>query len=212
MERTVDKDLLAQHSRRASDPKRFLKTIGEIDLLNDDDPTRIALDGHNVGYEVYFSAQLTRWVLKLAPEASEALMLAARGQHICRWMIPREDYVRDRAGYLKWRADLKKFHAHKMVTLLQSMGYDQEVQDRVAALNQKKGLNTDPECQVLEDALCLVFLEKQFAQFSEKTDEEKMIGILQKSWAKMSEAGRNEALSLDLNEACKALVGKALAK
>ncbi len=211
MERTIDKDLLERQLDRVSDPKLFLKTIGEIDLLNDDDPKRIAMEGRNVGYELYFATELTRWVLTLASDASEALMLAARGQHICRWMIPREDYTRDRTGYLKWRADLKKFHAHKMVTVLQMMGYAEAMQSRVADLNLKKGLKSDPECQVLEDALCLVFLEKQFAEFSEKTDEEKMVGILQKSWAKMSEAGRNAALGLKLSEACKALVGKALA-
>ncbi|MDQ8198065.1 DUF4202 domain-containing protein [Pelagicoccus enzymogenes] len=211
MERTFDKDLLERQLDRVADAGLFLKTIGEIDLLNDDDPKRVALGHRNVGYELYFATQLTAWVLKLAPEASEALMLAARGQHICRWMIPREDYSRDRAGYLNWRADLKKFHAHKMVSILQEMGYDEAMQMRVADLNLKKGIKKDPECQTLEDALCLVFLEKQFAEFSEKTDEEKMVGILQKSWAKMSEAGRDAALSLELSEPCKKLVEKALA-
>lgn len=211
MERTYDKALLEQQLDRVSDPKLFFKTIGEIDLLNDDDPKRVAMDHHNVGYELFFATQLTRWVLKLCPDASEALMLAARGQHICRWMIPREDYSRDRPGYLTWRADLKKFHAHKMASILKMMGYDESVQAKVAELNLKKGLKSDPDCQVLEDALCLVFLEKQFAEFSEKTDEEKMVGILQKSWAKMSEAGREAALGLELNEQCRKLVEKALA-
>ncbi|MDQ8187451.1 DUF4202 domain-containing protein [Pelagicoccus sp. SDUM812002] len=211
MERTFDKDLLVRQLGRVADPTRFLKTMGEIDLLNDDDPKRVALGKRNVGYELFFATQLTRWVLQLAPEASEALMLAARGQHICRWMIPREDYPRDRAGYLNWRADLKKFHAHKVGIVLQEMGYDEAMQLKVADLNLKKGIKKDPECQTMEDALCLVFLEKQFAEFSERTDEEKMIGILQKSWAKMSEAGREAALALELSEDCRKLVEKALA-
>lgn len=211
MERTFDRGLLGEQLDRVADAALFLKTIGEIDLLNDDDPTRKGFMGHNLGYELWFSIQLTRWVLTLEPAASEALMLAARGQHICRWMIPREDYTRDRPGYLKWRADLKKFHAHKMVSVLQMMGYDEAMQERVRSLNLKNGLKSDPECQALEDALCLVFLEKQFAEFSVKTDEEKMIGILQKSWAKMSEAGRQAALGLKLSEPCRGLVEKALA-
>ncbi len=211
MERTYDKDLLERQLDRVADAKLFLKTIGEIDLLNDDDPKRVAMGNHNVGYELFFATQLTRWVLTLAPDASEALMLAARGQHICRWMIPREDYTRDRPGYLKWRADLKKFHAHKVGSILQMMGYGESIQEAVASLNLKKGIKQDPECQVLEDALCLVFLEKQFAEFSEKTDEDKMVVILQKSWAKMSEAGQQAALGLELNEQCKKLVERALA-
>ncbi|EDY81689.1 hypothetical protein VDG1235_1307 [Verrucomicrobiia bacterium DG1235] len=211
MERSFDKDLLVAQLGRVADRKQFLATIGEIDLLNDNDPKRIAMEGRDVGYEVFFSVQLTRWVLKLDSEASEALMLAARGQHICRWMIPREDYTRDRPGYLKWRADLKKFHAHKMASILEMMAYPTEVISKVAELNLKKGLKTDPDCQTLEDALCLVFLEKQFSEFSAKTDQEKMIGILQKSWAKMSEAGRQAALGLKMGKAQKKLVEKALA-
>lgn len=211
MERTFDKDLLERQLDRVTDATRFLKAIGEIDLLNDDDPNRYAMDGRNVGYELFFSVQLTRWVLQLAPEASEALMLATRGQHICRWMIPREDYSRDRAGYLKWRTDLKKFHAHKTAEVLEMMEYDAETIERVGDLNQKKGIKSDPECQALEDGLCLVFLEKQFAQFREKTDEEKMVNILRKTWGKMSEAGHEAALSLPMGESEKALVEKALA-
>lgn len=208
---TFDKELLEGQLGRVSDSARFLKAIREIDLLNDDDPTRYAMEGRNVGYELFFSIQLTRWALQLAPEASEALMLAARSQHICRWMIPREDYPRDRPGYLKWRADLKKFHAQKTSEVLRIMGYDEELIARVAGLNLKKGIKSDPECQVIEDALCLVFLEKQFAQFREKTDEEKMVNILRKTWGKMSEAGHQAALSLPLGEVEKGLVGKALA-
>lgn len=211
MERTFDRELLERQLDRVADRRRFLAAIGEIDLLNDDDPNRTTLSGFNVGYELFFSVQLTRWTLNLAPQSSEALMLAARGQHICRWMIPREDYSRDRPGYLKWRSDLKKFHAKKMSDLLEEFGYDQELRSRVSDLNLKKSLKTDPECQSLEDALCLVFLEKQFSRFSEKTDEEKMIGILQKSWGKMSEAGRQAALGLELDDAQKRLMDKALA-
>ncbi len=206
-----DRELLVAQLERVSEGRRFLETIGEIDLLNDGDPKRVAFEGHELGYELWFSMQLTAWVLKLAPSASEALMLAARGQHICRWTIPRADYPMNRAGYLKWRTDLKKFHAGKVAEVLRTKGYDETLLERVQDLNLKKNLKSDEECQALEDALCLVFLEKQFASFSEKTDEEKMIGILRKSWAKMSEAGHEAALGLPLDEARQQLVNKALA-
>ncbi len=195
---------------RVADRERFLAAIGAIDLLNDDDPTRTTLEGQPVGYELFFSVNLFRQVIELAPDASEALMLAARGQHICRWMIPREDYPMDRAGYLKWRADLKQFHARRTADVLEANGYDAAVVERVRDLNLKKSIKSDPECQTLEDALCLVFLEKQFAQFSEKTDEDKMVGILRKTWGKMSEAGQAAALSLPLAGEPLRLVQKAL--
>ncbi len=65
--------------------------------------------------------------------------------------------------------------------------------------------------QVLEDALCLVFLQHQFSEFRVKESEEKMVGILQKTWGKMGEAGRAAALALPLGPEEAALVGKALA-
>ena len=211
MERAFDRDLLLAQLDRVLDATRFMSAIGGIDLLNDDDPKRVALDGRNVGYELYFSVQLTGRVLQLAPDASEALMLAARGQHICRWMIPREDYTKDRPGYLKWRSDLKKFHSRKMKGLLEECGYGDELVNRVADLNLKKNLKSDPECQTLEDALCILFLEKQFSKLSEKTDEEKMVGILSKTWSKMTEPGREAALRLEINAEQKRLLDRALA-
>lgn len=211
MDLKSDKELVAAQSKRTRDAKRFLQTIAYFDALNDDDRKRVAWGGRDIGYELYFSIQLFSKVLELAPAASEELLLAARSQHICRWMIPREDYPMDRAGYLKWRADLKKFHASKAGGVMEEKGYPPEMVERVRDLNLKKGLKSDPDCQTLEDGLCLVFLEKQFGDFSEKTDEDKMVNILRKTWAKMSEAGHAAALALPMGEREKALVEKALA-
>ena len=105
-----------------------------------------------------------------------------------------------RAGYLKWRSDLKRFHADKMAEVLESEGYERETMDRVRAINLKKDLRGNTEAQVTEDALCLVFLESQFAEFRLKTSEEKMVSILKKTWGKMSDRGRAAALSLSLGE------------
>jgi hypothetical protein len=138
------------------------------------------------------------------------LRLAARCQHICRWEIPRASYPMTRAGYLKWRADLKKFHAQKAGEILQDVGYDATVVRRVQDLNLKKHFPADAETRVLEDALCLVFLQFQFADLAAKTDEDKTVNALQKSWAKMSEAARAEALKLEFGPREKALLQRAL--
>jgi hypothetical protein len=153
---------------------------------------------------------LTAWVLKLQPDAGEALRLAARCQHICRWESPRENYPMTRAGYLKWRADLKKFHAEKSGGILRSAGYDAETIRRVQDLNLKKNFPADAECRVLEDALCLVFLEFQFAALAAKSDDEKMINALRKSWEKMTETARSEALKLNFAGHEKELIVRAL--
>ena len=157
-----------------------------------------------------YAERLTGWVLKLRPDASEALRLAARCQHICRWQSPRANYPRTRAGYLKWRADLKKFHAEKSGAMLREAGYDDGTVRRVQALNLKQDFPADEECRVLEDALCLVFLEFQFSALAAKSDDEKMINALRKSWEKMTEAARAEALKLNFGEREKELVGRAL--
>lgn len=207
-----DRKLVRGQLGRVADADRFLKAIAAFDTLNDDDPNRVAFGGREVGYELRFSVQLFARTLSLRPDASEPLMLAARSQHVCRWMIPREDYPRDRAGYLRWRADLKKFHAARSAETLAGAGYAAEVIDRVRSLNLKLSLKSDPECQTLEDALCLVFLEKQLASFSERAEEDKLVEILRKTWAKMSEPGRAAALALDLGDEQLRLVKRALAE
>lgn len=114
-------------------------------------------------------------------------------------------------GYLQWRQKLKQFHAEKSGAILREMGYPEEIVNRVQELNLKKNLSTDPETQVLEDALCLVFLERQFSDLAAKNSEEKVVNALRKSWAKMSPQGRAEALKLSYTASEKALIEKALA-
>jgi len=160
--------------------------------------------------ELLYAQRLTGWVLRLCPDASEELRLAARCQHICRWEIPRNSYPMTRAGYLKWRASLKIFHAQKAGEILRESGYDETAIRRVQELNLKKNFPDDPETRVLEDALCLVFLQYQFTGLATKTAEDKTINALQKSWAKMSEAGRAEALKLDFGSREKNLLQRAL--
>ena len=186
--------------------ERFDAAIRRFDGENSRDPNQE--DGQP--RELLYAQRLTDWVLKLSPDPSEALRLAARCQHICRWQSPRESYPMNRAGYLKWRADLKKFHAEISGQILREVGYDEETVQRVQDLNLKKNFPADPEVRVLEDALCLVFLEFQFAALAAKSDDEKMINALRKSWEKMTETARAEALKLSFGEREKSLIARAL--
>lgn len=187
------------------------RAFEKFDAVNGEDPRVWSADGVDYPQELFFSERHTEWVKALAPDASEALLLASRCQHICRWESPRSDYPEGRAGYLKWRSDLKFFHADKAGGILADIGYDEETIERVKSLNLKKGIKTDAECQTLEDALCLTFLEEQFDALIAGTESEKMIKIVQKTWAKMSEQGHAEALKLDLSETALAVVKRALA-
>jgi hypothetical protein len=190
--------------------EKFAAACRRFDEENSRDPNRETAGDVSHPRESLYAQRLTDWVLKLCPDASEALRLAARCQHICRWESPRENYPMTRAGYLKWRADLKIFHAEKSGAILREVGYDDETIRRVQDLNLKKHFPADAEARTLEDALCLVFLEFQLAALAAKSDDAKMINALQKSWGKMTEAARAEALKFNFGEREKALLHRAL--
>jgi hypothetical protein len=185
---------------------KFHAAIRRFDDENSRDPNQE--DGRP--RELLYAERLTDWVLKLRPDAGEALRLAARCQHICRWQSPRENHPMTRPGYLKWRADLKKFHAEKAGAILREVGYSDDLVHRVQELNLKKNFPADPECRVLEDALCLVFLQFQLGALAARSDDEKMINALRKSWDKMTEAARAEALKLPYSDHAKSLIERAL--
>jgi phosphosulfolactate phosphohydrolase-like enzyme len=190
--------------------RRFTAAIRRFDEENSRDPNREVFNGVARPRELVYAERLTTWVLQLCPDASETLRLAARCQHLCRWMIPRGSYPMTRPGYLQWRSDLKKIHAQKSGEILREIGYSENVVERVQSLNLKKDFPRDPEGCVLEDALCLVFLEHQLADLASKTDDEKVVTALQKSWKKMTPAGHAEALKLSYGPREKALLERAL--
>ena len=191
---------------------RYQAAIALFDQHNATDPNVERVNDIAHPRELLQAKRLTDWVLKLCPSASEELRLAARCQHICRWQIPRDSYPMDRPGYLQWRTALKKFHAQKAGDILRQVGYPDETVVRVQNLNLKKSFPQDPESRVLEDALCLVFLEHQFADLAAKTAEDKVINALRKSWQKMTPAAQAHAMKLSYGEMEKALLNKALAQ
>ena len=197
---------------RLSDRSLFEAACRDIDSANALDPNLEIVEGVARPRELIYAERLTHWVVKLRPDASEELRLAARCQHVCRWMVPRGGYPMTRPGYLKWREDLKKFHAEKAGEILRAVGYPEETVAKVQALNLKKNFPQDPDSRVLEDALCLVFLEFQFAELAEKTSDDKMINALQKSWKKMTPAARDQAMKLNFGPNEKSLLERALAQ
>jgi hypothetical protein len=191
--------------------RRFSEAFRRFDEENRNDPNLVMVEGVAQPQELLYAERLTEWVLRLAPEASEQLLLAARSQHIRRWTVPRASYEMTRAGYLKWRADLKQFHATQSAEILTEVGYDEETSQQVRDLNLKKLLGRDADSQILEDALCLVTLQYQLADLVAKTEPGKMIEILRKTWKKMSQAAREHALALAYSDAEKRLIEQALA-
>ena len=193
------------------DRERFTNAISQFDAANSEDPNSEVVDGEEYPKELLYAQRMTKWLDKIAPEASEALQLAARSQHIRRWDIPRREFLMDRRGYLRWRTSLYKYHAKTAAEILRRVGYDEATIDRVQRLLRKEALKRDPEAQCLEDVACLVFLESYFADFSKRYDEAKIIDIVQKTWKKMSPQGHRAALALALPPEALQLVQKALA-
>lgn len=177
---------------------RFERAIAAIDAANADDPNRLTVAGVARPKEQAHAEMVTAWVRRLRPDASEALLLAARAHHIRRWTIPRDTYRPGRRGYLDWRRALHDFHAAELSRILEETGYDAETIARAASIVRKRDLRADAEVQTLEDALCLVFLETQFEELAAKLDEQKMLDVVRKTLAKMSDAGRSAALELPL--------------
>lgn len=181
-----------------------------FDAANKEDPNTEMLNGQPHPKELLYARRMTEQLNAFAPDASEALQLTARSQHICRWEIARDSFEMNREGYLRWRQELKKFHAKKAAAILEKVGYEQELITKVKFLLEKKQLKKNEETQTLEDVICLVFLAHYFEAFAAKHPEEKTIDILQKTWRKMSDKGHQAALKLALSEDAFRLVNKAI--
>lgn len=186
------------------------KTLADFDQANLEDPNRELVNGESVAKEWIYAQRMTAKLFDFCKTPSEALQLAARAQHICRWKIPRSDYPMDRSGYKKWRLDLAVFHGEMAGKIMADNGYDDSSIQRVKDLLLKRSLKRDEEVQTLEDVICLVFLEFYLEEFAAKHDQPKLIDIIQKTWNKMSDQGHDAALKLPLSDAMLKLVTQAL--
>lgn len=189
---------------------RFEKTVAAIDAAHALDPNKITIDGEEKPYELHYAEQCTRFMDIRLPEAPETLKLAIRAQHFRRWETPRSAYPMTRPGYFSWRTNAKKRQAELVQQICLDAGYGAEDAGRVAALIRKEDLKVDAETQALEDVACLVFLEDQFAEFLDQHDEDKILGVLRKTWKKMSERGQEMALQLEMKGKEKSMIEKAL--
>lgn len=182
-----------------------------FDNYNKNDPNEVENDGTTYPATYFHALQLHKWVSQLEPEASELLLLASRAQHIGRWTSPRSDYPEGKAGYLNWRKDLKLFHAQTAGELLAKAGYTPDEITGVRHIILKENIKLDHQVQVIENALCLFFLEFQLEDFIEKQPGEQVVRILKKTWKKMSAPGHEAALRLTYSDHAQKLIATALA-
>jgi hypothetical protein len=165
---------------------RLAKAFALIDAANAADPARE--DGQPAA--LLYGQRMTAELSRLFPDASEVLQIAARGQHVERWLLPRSDYPAGKAGYLDWRREQARRHAARVGGMMADAGYPQTDCDRVGVLLRKEGLKRDPEVQALEDVICFTFLRWYFAAFAAARDPAEVADIVVKTARKMSPDGR----------------------
>jgi len=176
----------------------FNRAIELIDAANREDPNQEIVDGKACPKESLYSQRMSDMLQRYAPEADEAIQLAVRTQHIERWKSPRDAYPAGRKGYLHWRKDLYKFHADTAAGLLAQAGCNEEAIERVKQAVSKQGIKSNPDTQLLEDVIGLVFIEHYMEDFAARHpdyDEAKWLDIIRKTWKKMSPQANEFALS-----------------
>lgn len=191
---------------------KYELAVRSIDEEHAKDPNIIFVDGKAQPYELLYSQKMSKYLERRCPSASELLRLAVRAQHLKRWEVPRDSFAMSKKGYLMWRTHLKKRQAGLAHQICLTSGYSMEDSDRVAALIRKENLKKDVETQVLEDVACLVFLDDQFEGFEQQHDEDKIISILRKTWAKMSDEGHALALCISMSDRAARIVAQALSR
>ncbi|HUP73725.1 MAG TPA: DUF4202 domain-containing protein [Acidimicrobiales bacterium] len=158
-----------------------------IDAANATDPNIIEWRDERWPRAQLQGVLATEWAEKIDPRAGDEVLLATRAHHVRRWTIPRDSYAEGRVGYLRWRRALKDVHAEVVAELLPDAGISATTVTRVQALVRKDGLGHDPETQLVEDAICLTFIETQFEDLAARLDHARLVTAVQKTVVKMSD-------------------------
>jgi tRNAThr (cytosine32-N3)-methyltransferase len=180
-----------------------------IDAAHAADPARAA-DSRPA--ELAYADRVESWVARLVPGAPPLLRLAARCQHLERFLTPRATFPEGKAGYLQWRKSLYQTQAARACELLLAAGVPAADTGEVFTWVSKTGLKTNAGTQALEDAAVLVFLENEIGTFATRHADyprEKFVDILRKTWRKLSPAGQAAAGTLALPPGIAALVHEA---
>lgn len=195
--------------------KAYEFAVSLIDDANSHDPNIEQVDGKKWPKELLYGYRMANMLERYQPNADHVVKLAIRGQHIQRWQSPRNNYPMDRQGYHKWRSELYIFHAEKVAALMAQAGFSQADIDRAKQAVAKIGIKLNPDTQLLEDVVGLVFIEHYMLDFAGKHpeySEQKWLEIIRKTWAKMSTDARQFALAghIEIPKSLAGLIHKAV--
>lgn len=180
--------------------EEYIKAVRAIDSIYQNEKTTEQSAGITYPKEYLYARRMVEMLNKFHPQADEAQLLAARCQHFCRWDIPRSNYPMDKKGYHTWRTYLYTYQADKAAEVLLAAGYDDATIQRVRIMVSKQGIKQNSDTQLIEDVICLVFIQHYVEEFSTKYSEDlpKLFDIIQKTWRKMSASGHEAALLLPI--------------
>lgn len=188
---------------------RYKEVVARIEAINQEDPSIIQVGGLEEPEAKAYGMWVSEWVNYLNPDASDALLIAARGIHLLRWTIKRDAYPKGLTGYGAWRQDVRQLSADTLKHLLQEMEYEQAVIDAVWALTARNNPD-DADMQTLQDAIGLAFLEWLLDDFIAKWDIEKVMRALQGTYTKMSDQAQKIALDLEYSPESRTILERAL--
>jgi hypothetical protein len=196
-----------------TDDERFAAAQAVFAAHHAADPRAVVRDGVTTTVSLDYHARVEAWLLRLEPAAPLVVRLAALAQHVRRWEVPRASHPAGLAGYKRWRSELARRQADIAATELRALGYEETIVAKVADILVKKRLRSDPDVQLLEDAVCMRFLQDELDEFAAGRTDDEVVSIIAKTWAKMSARGHAAALALgpSLPPRAAALVARALA-
>jgi hypothetical protein len=182
--------------------------LAAIDAANSADPK--SEDGAPAAR--LYGERMSAMLALFRPDASDLVKIAARGQHIERWSLPRDAYPAGKAGYYAWRNAAKKMHAERVGALMEEAGYSAEQIAATQAMVRKDDLRANADAQTVEDVASLVFLKHYGVDFASDRTPEQLIDILAKTMRKMSPQAIAFAGKIGMPDAVAALAGEAAKK
>lgn len=192
--------------------EKIIEALNIFDQLYEQDPNTEIYNGKEYPKEYLYSLRMLETLSQIFKNANTVQVIAAKAHHLCRWEIPRTTFAKGKQGYLKWRQTLYKHQSEKATHVLTQLQFDKQTIEDIANAIQKKGLKQNFNTQVVEDVACIVFLKYYIDNFikSHGNDEEKIIGIVKKTWDKMSPIAHDHALQIPYNKNTSAIIIKAL--
>lgn len=192
------------------------QVITLIDQANSQDPNTEIYNAQSLPKESLYATRMSEMLARFNPNADELMQIAVRGQHIERWQSPRSNFAMNKQGYHQWRSALYIFHASRVIELMQQVGFNEAQQQRVYAAVAKQDIKRNPDSQLVEDIASLVFIEHYMLAFTSTKpdyDEQKWLGIIRRTWQKMSVEARDFVLAgnVTLPEPLVRLIHKAVA-